>query len=537
MTAGDAEKETDNLREAQDKLAESNDRLVGSYDEIASGVGDFFTKIQSAGSIFDNFNENILISDEKKQQLSDNMNSVQEEITAICRLAADERRKLTETEILRLDELFQRMHELADQELAIEQQKQGVVTSQAEALNNAADISFEQYIQRAQKLANSAEKTRDAVIEKAYEQYSEEIALLNWRLENDKDFSQQEYDQKVKAAEEQYQAVIDAANKEAADTLDILVQGYTQRASALTTSSNVLAKIQRDIEKEDERHAKVLADNERQYQKQMAELAKENLSASTRKAREQEALRLKEKNEESALTYHNKRMAELRNEQAKILDDENYQNQLKGFLTLCGLYETYSGQMHTKSQGLVNAFFEPMKGMGEDIRKNFQDLMKGALGGIADYEETLIGKAKSIQGSITSVFTKGWEIKSPSRKFKRIFKYTLQGGEKGLDEEAPKLFEKEDEIAQTFTKKLQVGVSTEGLISKLRAGIAEGRAFVAQALTAKVVHDVNVNTEDANRTVMLKGDIVTHMDIDGREFAVATAPYMSEELTWNGGVA
>ena len=134
--------------------------------------------------------------------------------------------------------------------------------------------------------------------------------------------------------------------------------------------------------------------------------------------------------------------------------------------------------------------------------------------------------------SITSSF----DIHSPSRVTKKIFRQVVEGGEGGLDEEAPKLYGIENEITQTFTKKLRIGISTEGLIAKLRAGIAEGRAFVAQALTAKVVHDVNLNTEDANRKVVLKGDIVTHMDINGREFAVATSPYMSEELSWQGGV-
>ena len=70
------------------------------------------------------------------------------------------------------------MHELSDQELAIEQAKQGVVATAAEDLANSADIGFEEYEQRSQKIANTAEETRSAVISKAEEQYYEELALL-----------------------------------------------------------------------------------------------------------------------------------------------------------------------------------------------------------------------------------------------------------------------------------------------------------------------------------------------------------------------
>ena len=212
---GDATQSTDDLASAEANLQSANDNLGSSYEDIGSKFGDFMNDIKNSGSIFDNFNESILISDDEKQKLSENMDNVQSEITEICKTASENRKELTGGEIQRLEDLFAKMHELADQELAIEEAKQGVVTTQAKALNEASDLSLEEYTQRAQKLTNSAEETRTAVIDKAYEQYTEEVALLDLRLKTDSDYSQKEHDADVKAAEASYQQAVSAANKEA----------------------------------------------------------------------------------------------------------------------------------------------------------------------------------------------------------------------------------------------------------------------------------------------------------------------------------
>ena len=81
---------------------------------------------------------------------------------------------------------------------------------------------------------------------------------------------------------------------------------------------------------------------------------------------------------------------------------------------------------------------------------------------------------------------------------------------------------------------MQAGVSADGLVSKMKAAVSAGRAFVAQKLTANVVHEVELHNDDNDKKYFFKGDVVTHLNIDGREFAVVTAPYMSEELAWEG---
>lgn len=530
----DAISSADSLAAAEERLNTANQNLGSAYEDIGNKFSDFCSNIENSGSIFDDFNENIIISDSEKQQLADNMDSVQGEITEICRTASEERKELTGGEVKRLEDLFAEMHKLADQELAIEEAKQGVVTSQAEALNNAAGLSLDEYTQRAKILVNTADETRTAVIDKAYEQYTEEVALLDLRLQTDDDYTQKEHDADVAASEASYQQAIDAANKEAGDTLEILKDGYYDRADVLRDYTDQLSDLHDEESKEEETHQANMESATAAYNDAMAKAMEDGVID---RVEANELGRIaREKN--NALTEedtrHQKKLGDIRNKQQELLNDDNYQNQLTAFINLMGLYETYTGKTDTKAQGIVSAFIEPFDDLPDETKDKFKSAMQGAYDGLDEKQYSLFNKAASIAGSVINTFKKIFDEHSPSKVFKKIFKYTLAGGEDGLDDEAPKLYKQADDVASTFTKRMQAGISADGLVSKMKAAVSAGRAFVAQKLTANVVHEVELHNDDNGKKYFFKGDVVSHISIDGREFAVVTAPYMSEELAWEG---
>lgn len=532
LTTDNAAESTDALSETEKHLEETNERLGSAYESIGNKVSDFMSEIDNAGSILDDFNEHILISDADKHALEENIDSVQSEITEICSNAAKERRDLTGGEIQRLEELFQKMHELTEQELELEKAKQNVAVTAAKDLASASDISYEQYVERSKSVAHTAEETRSAVIAKAEEQYNEKLVLLQKEADANKNYSQEQYDADRKAALDEYNAAIDEANKVAGDTLAILEKGYLDRSIAFNEHNRTLSKARYDEETEYEKYRANLAKIDKDYNAEMARINEEHNNSSVKDAERIDALHKYKERKSKEHSRHVEEIDRIRNEQEKILSDENYQNQLKVFLNLEGLYETYTGKTGKSSEGIVNAFFEPMKKLPNDTRKKFQDTMQGAINGLADKENSLYQKAASIAGSVISTLRTVFDIHSPSRVTDKMFRQLVQGGEGGLDKEAPNLYRQADSIGNTFTKRLKDSVNTNGLIAKMKAGVAAGRALVAQQLTAKVVHDVAIGTEDSNRKFIVKGDIHSHLNVDGREFAVATAPYVSEEIAW-----
>ncbi len=488
--------------------------------------------VDNADSILEGFNDSIILSNEKQQELASEMDSVQSEITEIAKLASEERRGLTEEEILRLDELFKKMHELAEQELAIKRAYQEVVTVAAEDLSNNFDGSLAEYEAKSQSIAKTAEETRAAVISKAEEQYYEEIALLKYRFENEKEITQEEYNNlRTEAAERQKEAIA-LANEEAAKTLEVLQNGYYDRADVLQEYTEKLTELNTNEEEETRKHQETLKELEREYNSKLAEYREQGYDDTEYDAARQIALNEKNYLKLVEDNRHKEEANKIRNEQQKLLDDKNYQNQLSGFIALTALYETYSGKTTEKSQKIVDSFFKPLKTMPDKTKKKFEESLQGAIDGIGSKEDTLYEKAATVAGTFINKFKSMFDIHSPSRVFKKIFKQTMEGAEIGTADEARNLYKQADEVSSTFTKRMQAGVSADGLVAQMREAVSIGRNMIASKLTANMIYDVNLHNADNNKKFVLKGDLNAKIGIDGREFAVATAPYISEEIAW-----
>lgn len=536
FTMSDTTDQTSDLELAQEKLEESNQNLGESYEEIGSKFTDFLNDISNAGSIFDNFNEEIIISDDEKQELADNIDSVQKEITDICSNAADERRKLTDGEIERLEDLFQKMHELSAQELAIEQAKQGVVITQAQALCTSSESSLEEYISRSKELQNSAEETRTAVIAKAKEQYTEEVALLNQKLKTNSDYTQEQHDADVKAAEDSYQNAIDSANKQAADTVAIIEDGYKQRADVMTEYTDKLTQLNEDEETENYNHSINLGKIEKEYYDKLDQYREDGLQGIDYETMRTIALDEMKEKETAENQRHIEAITKTRNSQQKLLDDKNYQNQLAGFLALEGLYETYSGKTNEKSQEIVDAFHEPMKNLPKKTKEAFIDAVGGGIEGLNSMKESMFSTASNIASSVIGIFKSVFDEHSPSKVFRKIFKYTLEGGENGLEDEAPKLYKQADDVAATFTERLKSGVSADGLVSKMRTAISAQKVAIAQEIASKTSFSnelLDAIKKIGDKSFLAKGEVQTRINVDGRELAVALTPFVSEELAFN----
>lgn len=250
----------------------------------------------------------------------------------------------------------------------------------------------------------------------------------------------------------------------------------------------------------------------------------------------------KEQAEEEENTRYAKKIKEIRNDQQKILDDKNYQNQLKAFLELSSLYEFYSGETSKESEQIVTAFKTPMEHMPDDTKKIFQNTLAGAVKGLEEKSVDLYSKAQEIVNGVINLFTRGFDIHSPSKVFKKIFKYTLEGGEEGLKQEAPALYSEAEKIADTFTDKLKAGVSTSNLVARMRDAVQVQRYSTAHEILQKskismeflsnIMKMVEALAGFGAKPFTAQGNIQTQVNIDGREFAVAVTPFISEEMAW-----
>lgn len=97
-------------------------------------------------------------------------------------------------------------------------------------------------------------------------------------------------------------------------------------------------------------------------------------------------------------------------------------------------------------------------------------------------EPVLYAKAESIANGILSRLRRAFQEKSPSRATRKIFRYVMQGGELGLDDEEPKLLNMAEDIGTSFISRMRDAVQTRrNLFSARFAAQGDYSAFRAQA--------------------------------------------------------
>ncbi|MCI6823763.1 MAG: hypothetical protein MR885_00075 [Ruminococcus bromii] len=243
ITMGEGASATDELKQAQEELATANENLGSSYEGIGSKITEFMDGINSSSSVLDGFNDSIILSKDKQQELADKMDEVQTEITEIAHVAKEKRVELTSEEIQRLDDLFAKQKELADQQLQIQQEYQGVVKDMSEDLAANHDMSLEEYSSYAQEYTATAQQTRDETVKAANEQRTNWLAEKRALIGTDEQYTQEWYNKQREQANKDYDAAVEEANKLCGDTISILQQGYYDRADVLKESTDELKKL------------------------------------------------------------------------------------------------------------------------------------------------------------------------------------------------------------------------------------------------------------------------------------------------------
>lgn len=425
--------------DASKELESANDKLGDSYGKIGEGITGYLSEVSKAGSIFDDFNDSIIVSSEVQGELSGKMDAVQSEITEIARTATEERRQLTETEIQRLQDLFTQMRQLTEQELAYQQAYQDAVKSSAETLASTHSGTAEEYATSAQKIINSAVQTRDAVVEKAYSQMIETNAINKQLVGTSEQYTQEWYNQQAQAAQQRYQQAVTDANRESADTLNIIQQGFAQRMDAANEYfANVEASNKRELE-EQKRHNDELANAEAEKKRKMEELHQDSASAEYEYFVEVERI-----NEE-----HKQRLAEIRSGLADSLTDAQAE-QASAWLAMIAETSLYGGELDASSQAIVDSLIDNFDNLPKKQKEIFKNALQGAVDGFREDEPELLTQAQNTSDNFLNKIKEALGVHSPSREVKAIFAQVNSGAIEGLEEGKESLLEKGKSVVSDF---------------------------------------------------------------------------------------
>lgn len=461
-------------------------------ENMADGFKSFFDGIENAKSHLDSFNSTLFVSAEEQQKLQEEMDGVQNGITQICKTASDERRGYTQEEITQLDEYFNKLRELKNRELEIQQSISQAITQQAQQEAQSFQGTLEEYKVKLEEMIKTAQEQRDKQIEIINDGTIQQTALLNQRYKTEEERQSEAYQNEYNEIVRQKEEKIAQANDEVAKVAEAYNNGYTERAKLGENWYETLKDGNTKTEDENTRH-----------QNRINEINENgNIDEGIRqRSRELE----NEKHQRNINKIWKKMYKNMSEEEAK---------ELGSWLARQTQVELYGGKISDENKEMVDTILKSYENMPKDAKNKMKETMSEMLKGMEDDEPSLYAKASGIAGGILERLKKSFDINSPSRKTRKLFNYVMQGAELGLEDEKDNLTKQIDEISNDIYRKMQNAVSLETASINTRASVKANNSML--------------NVIQANFSI--DGSV----DIDGQKAGRILAPNVSKTLRMAG---
>ena len=427
---------------AESKKAEQ--QLTNSFSTMGQSASDFYAGIQTAEGYLSNFNETMFATTEEQQALEEEMAEIQAGITQICKTASDERRDYTQEEITQLDEYFEKLRELKNREIEIQNQIAGAITQQAVTNAETFKGTLEEYKIQSQEWLKTAEEQKAKTIELINKQTIEEVALLNQRYGDQANMQNEAYATEYNKLMEQKQAKIDAANEEVAKISEAYANGYLERASQNDGFYTKLQEYNQKIEDENKRHNNIIDNNNNN-----ALLTQYNKN----QANEQENYR------------HQNETKKIWEEMYKNMSEEQ-EKELGVWLAKVAQTELYGRKINNETKKIVDGIMNSYDSMPKKTKEAMENAMSPMLTEMQNKEPLLFAKATEIANGILSRLKKSFDIHSPSRETRDIFQNVMKGAELGLEDEQKALNKQVDDIANQMKTNFSNMVPNMGAIKQ-----------------------------------------------------------------------
>ena len=415
---------------AESKKAEQ--QLTNSFSTMGQSASDFYAGIQNAEGYLSNFNETMFATTEEQQALEEEMAEIQAGITQICKTASDERRDYTQEEITQLDEYFEKLRELKNREIEIQNQIAGAITQQAVTNAETFKGTLEEYKIQSQEWLKTAEEQKAKTIELINKQTIEEVALLNQRYGDQANMQNEAYATEYNKLMEQKQAKIDAANEEVAKISEAYANGYLERASQNDGFYTKLQEYNKKIEEENNRHNDVI---------QNIEDGNFNKILGINKSIESEGWK------------HYENQKKIWEEMYKNMSEEQ-EKELGVWLAQVAQTELYGRKINNETKKIVDGIMNSYDSMPKKTKEAMKNAMSPMVTEMQNKEPSLFAKATGIANGILSRLKKSFDIHSPSKETRKIFENVMKGAEIGLDDEENKLYAQVNEIANKMKTRL-----------------------------------------------------------------------------------
>ena len=471
-----------------------------AFSNMGKSANDFITGIGSAKSHLEEFNSTLFATAEEQQKLQYDMKEIQDGITLICKTASEERRDYTQEEIEQLDEYFEKLRNLKDQELEIQQSISSAIAQQAEQNAQSFNGSLEEFKITAQEWINTAQQQADAEIALINERTTQEIALLQQRYGEKATLENEEYAREYYKAMEQKEKLVAQANEQVAKVNSAYAQGYLERSEQ---ESGWYITLKEYTDKQE-----TLQEN---HNKKIQQIKDGELWYVTNTAQSIQT-------ENETFAFNQK---DIWDQMYENMDD-NQEKQLGVWLAMVAQTELYGGEIDDETKQIVDNIIASYDTMPKETQEAMKNAMEPMLTEMEDKEPVLFAKAFNIADGVLSRLKKAFDINSPSKKTKKIFEYVMEGAEVGLSNKQKVLYKDIDKIAKEVLRRF----NGKNLYNKMQSAVDMETQKLSANLTSNQVLKTQVEDNRQARLERIdnnKEDIVnTTTKLDSKVIARET---------------
>lgn len=546
--------DTKALNESQDNYntaAENTKKIAENYGDKLSGITDAMDKcrdgIDNATSSLEGFDESLIIPEDTKKKLEGDMTDVQTRIDKICSGYSTDRKKLTQEEIEELENLMKKQKELADKELELQSEYQETANGIAQEFISQFKGTPEEYSKQSKSYIKGAEEARDKVITAAEEQYKKRYQLATKEYKVGA-ITKKAYEDEKAVAWKTKEETVKAAKEKCGQTEALITNHYTK---LITGTDKFISN-----------NNKITKTSDAAY-----------LRAAQRAAGYHDLLVVGQINQEQYLTDINKVWGDYEKDNGKILDDivnnfdEATATQIGDWAGLVKATYESGGKISDDTAYMAYRLRESLENLPEDVKKAMGDTYteiispfdslpaemykrgkelgentaEGLIDGLKRKYPILKNTAFDFMNTVPNTLKVGWQIHSPSKLFARFGRFAVEGLELGLKDRAEKLAGIAKDLAESVSGTMSKGLNNDIMLdtntemtARLKTAVFAQAGEIGLNVATKNANNYDTQS-DGNSGIKASGNITTHINIDGREFAVATVPYIDEELAFIKG--
>lgn len=537
-------------QETKEKMSDLSDAMTGLHSGIQNAEG----YLGSFATAFSGFNA-------QQSETEASISEVQANITAILQKGMTDRESITGEDLINLQNYYAELSALHEQQVAIEQAKTDVVMQMMQSEASQRASSLEEYKLKAEESIATMQQQVDSQNALLEEQFIAEAA--NYKAMSDLHMEGYEnYQGWYDARYKQYQQALEDTNEYLSNTTAAYAQGY---ADQLFQDEDFKSKI-------DGFHNRVEIENQR-HQDRITQIENDALlNAVTR----QEAI-------DGENDRHQHKLRSAWEETTKSLSEEQTE-QLGNLIQFAAETEMQGGKLDTETDATIREIVKSWGSLPKKTKDTMRDTLQPMFDELKEKSPDLYKKMSETGGSLLSTLRSVLGIASPSRKMREIMDYAMQGAEQGLEGRRPSLLGKAQSIAasviSTISNAFKVHSPSrvmEGIFGYVMEGAERGLENNADSLldtaarisdevraqlTPDAIHDFVAQAQSAVLSMQSRtsyrmaalgnyqaaaaesptpqlnatfgGTVVVPVEIEGREVARVTAPFMGEQLAWEG---